>query len=566
MIALLCVSNALALGVPTDFVRVQEAPRARFVAEGHPFWSLGIDCTDTGVEPNKIDPKNPGYSALSLFASEKAWVLDTQTKFGNWGVNTLGGWSDDDLFTKYGGAARPWYTIVLHLGAYDKAPWHDLFSSGMYKAIDGAAKAQIPPVKDDPKLIGYFTDNELGWWDDTLFSTYLQMPKDAPGRQKLISLLRQRYGTFDAFKRDWIPTGDSFETLTDAKLRPLGQGRLTVKAWAGVLATQYYGMVQAAVRRYDHNHLILGDRYCQYYSLPVLAASRQFIDVASTNLGADWNDGSNCRFFLDSLHEVTGKPVVISEFYMTARENRSGDKNSSDGFPVVDTQQERADATSRYLADVSARPYVLGAHWFQYYDEPGNGRGDGENYNMGLVDIHGQPYELMAKAFAEFHPRLPVRPAGSAGAPRAPKDPFSSLKAWDRTVAFVSPTNRGGVADLYASWSPDGLYLGLYQMDYCDKSLYPGSKVPLGDCSDFRASVNGGSPVDIRFADVDPPVVTGPTGVVAKQSGGLRRTLVVFIPSKTPLRRGERISISADSATHGRAELSRWSTTLVLLK
>ena len=34
-------------------------------------------------------------------------------------------------------------------------------------------------------------------------------------------------------------------------------------------------------------------------------------------------------------------------------------------------------------------PYVVGADWFQYYDEPPHGRKlDGEDYNFGLVDIH----------------------------------------------------------------------------------------------------------------------------------------------------------------------------------
>ena len=32
---------------------------------------------------------------------------------------------------------------------------------------------------------------------------------------------------------------------------------------------------------------------------------------------------------------------MVGEFYMTATENRSGNKNSSSGFPVVPTQRDR---------------------------------------------------------------------------------------------------------------------------------------------------------------------------------------------------------------------------------
>jgi len=40
-------------------------------------------------------------------------------------------------------------------------------------------------------------------------------------------------------------------------------------------------------------------------------------------------------------------------------------------------------------------PYVIGADWFQYYDEPAHERHDGENFNFGLVDIHDRPYEAL---------------------------------------------------------------------------------------------------------------------------------------------------------------------------
>ena len=45
-------------------------------------------------------------------------------------------------------------------------------------------------------------------------------------------------------------------------------------------------------------------------------------------------------------------------------------------------------------------PYVVGADWFQYYDEPPHGRKlDGEDYNFGLVDIHDTPYKHVTDAF-----------------------------------------------------------------------------------------------------------------------------------------------------------------------
>ena len=50
-----------------------------------------------------------------------------------------------------------------------------------------------------------------------------------------------------------------------------------------------------------------------------------------------------------------------------------------------------------YVENAAAMPAMIGAHWFQWMDEPNTGRSDGENYNIGLVDVTDQPYaELMA--------------------------------------------------------------------------------------------------------------------------------------------------------------------------
>ena len=38
-------------------------------------------------------------------------------------------------------------------------------------------------------------------------------------------------------------------------------------------------------------------------------------------------------------------------------------------------------------------PYVIGFHWFEWFDEPAEGRKlDGENSNYGLVTINGTPF------------------------------------------------------------------------------------------------------------------------------------------------------------------------------
>jgi hypothetical protein len=48
-------------------------------------------------------------------------------------------------------------------------------------------------LKDDANLLGYFTDNELGWWDDALLSFFFKQPQSNATRQVLMRLLRRHY-------------------------------------------------------------------------------------------------------------------------------------------------------------------------------------------------------------------------------------------------------------------------------------------------------------------------------------------------------------------------------------
>ena len=89
----------------------------------------------------------------------------------------------------------------------------------------------------------------------------------------------------------------------------------------------------------------------------VTRAAAPFLDAVSTNLNANWNDGTFARFYLDTLYGLTRRPIMIGEFYMTATENRSGNRNDSSGFPVVTTQRERAEGFRHTLQALLKTPY-----------------------------------------------------------------------------------------------------------------------------------------------------------------------------------------------------------------
>ena len=51
-------------------------------------------------------------------------------------------------------------------------------------------------------------------------------------------------------------------------------------------------------------------------------------------------------------------------------------------------------------------PELVGTHYFQWADQPSTGRFDGENDNIGLVDVTDRPYPELVEALKETHRRV----------------------------------------------------------------------------------------------------------------------------------------------------------------
>ncbi len=545
--------------------------------DGRPFFSLGVDCVERGAAREAYRADRPRYAAFRHYASDNEWAAGTLARLRAWGFNTLGAWSDDAVLGK---ARDPLpYTVELELGGSARVPWCDLFGTEIERIFDQVAREQVLPRRDDPLLLGYFTDNELGWWDDSIFLTFLGEPAANSTRQVLIRLLEQHYrGDFGRLCRDWQPEGaSSFDDLEQGgtmALRAGGNGMAVVRRFVGACAERYYRLAHDAVRRYDRNHLILGDRYAQWASEPVVQAAGRYVDVVSTNLGADWADGGICRYYPDMLHRLTGRPVLISETYFAAMENRSGNRNAGLGFPTVPTQRERAAGYARNTRALAGLPYVLGAHWFQYADEPTGGRSDGEDYDFGLVDIEDRPYDDLVVACARVAVDMPAlrkhaaAPRTQDAIPIAPADQMEGLLAWDRDRGYVAPARGVPCADLYACYDAQTLYVAVIGADYVDERLYAGGKIPQSERTrlDLRVGAMKRN-LTVRFGAGGVAQVEG-VGVRVKEWPGMKHTLIVAIPaalvSSKPLSPGREVGLRATLTRHSRAGAMSWHTTLRL--
>jgi hypothetical protein len=76
------------------------------------------------------------------------------------------------------------------------------------------------------------------------------------------------------------------------------------------------------------------------------------------------------------------------------------------GIGHVPDQRARGKAFRVYLEDAAAKPWCVGAHYFTLYDQSAIGRFDGENYNIGFLDVCHRPYEPLARAARASHERI----------------------------------------------------------------------------------------------------------------------------------------------------------------
>jgi hypothetical protein len=565
--------------------------------DGRRVFSVGVSCVNGGVPRDEYDPDNPGYAGWRLYRDERAWCDAVVERLGRWGFNTVGGWGDFDALMRAApaartgevGAAGPWFTPVLHVGSTVGAPWLDMWDGKLLARMDRVAREQILRLRDDPRVIGYYSDNELGWWNATLFKMTLEHHPSSGQRRRLVMLLREHY------RDDWAALRRDFHAHDAASwgdlkrggaLHPRAgrKGLAVMHRFLGMMADRYYRLMRDTIRRYDRRALVLGDRYQSFYYPEVARAAGRYVDAVSTNLNAAWNDGTFPRFYLDTLHRLTGKPVMVSEIYMAAAENRSGNRNSRGVYPVVATQAQRARAARVTLDAVARVPYVVGVEWFQYCDEPPHGRPDGENFNFGLVDVGDRPYEALTAAVASFDPvALRASPAAAradatGGIPPAPADPFAdltptlALKHWDRERGFVPPASPLPLADLYACWSPGAVYLGVYCLDIVEAAYYRDGRVPKEDRMLWEVKVAGrDGPVRARLGAARDPVINDPSLRLENLSGldlNVRNVAVLELPARLfgrgELRAGEKVGFSTTLDTHCGAYRVEWRGEFVL--
>ena len=246
---------------------------------GDPFFSIGL---------NHIDPASMRYPENIHLWRDKyqgstiTWLKESVSKnLQSWGFNTIGWeqevtvrqWRHSRSFTleEHQALNMP-YCLMLPFTESHQWEQHtrhfDFYSKDWEAWCEYVARSYCAERSEDPNLIGYFYSdcptwihsNEVNNWRGPIFDPE-KLNSDA-GRQQLSHL-----------------------------------------------AQKYYQTTYEAIRRYDRNHLIFGDRYEANAAVAdeVIGAAKPYVDVLS------FQDFRDPVAHLEHWHKKTGKPVLLAD-------------------------------------------------------------------------------------------------------------------------------------------------------------------------------------------------------------------------------------------------------------
>ncbi len=327
--------------------------------EGRLFFSVGLDVTrimtditDGSRHPDWYQSPVPadGKMAFTTWNLERKFGrrdFDDEyydlvlRRFDSWGLNTIGNWSAPELGLK---SKKPYVVSVLErargVKRHPKFHIYDFSDPGFEESMRAAIRERfasdpaLAHAARDPMCIGFFIDNEL------------------------------------QFHR-WIPD--------------VGEGR----AEEGV--ELYFRICREELNRAAPGKLYLGSRFVGFRQPGLLwRTAAKYCDVVTVNAYANSVYNLSEKMFARGAE----KPILVGEFHFGCFDRGM----FKPGLAPVCDQAERARSYTRFVEGCLQHPLFVGCHWFQYRDQPLLGRGDGEAYQIGFVDVCDRPYPELCRA------------------------------------------------------------------------------------------------------------------------------------------------------------------------
>lgn len=323
------------------------------------------------------------------------WKIATldrmHTRLRNWGFNTVANWSSWEVASR----RKTPYTVAIHYGGPALYRMPDIFNPEFEVALKNRLKAEVGKSADDPWCIGYFVDNEL-WWGPgnraaNVAHSALKAAPDSLSKQAFIADLKTKYTEIEKLNAVWGTEYTSWNALRDTQTLPadLKKSSEDCGDFGLRFAERYFATVRKAVKEIAPNTMYLGCRFHGHIDTAVIQVAARHCDVISYNV-YDAKPGDRLNRFIG----VVDKPFLVGEFGVGSDPVETpfrGDSPSED-------PNARAGDMLRYVENAFTHPLLVGAHFFQFRDQPLTGRADGEAVLRGFVDTTDTPHFDLVQA------------------------------------------------------------------------------------------------------------------------------------------------------------------------
>ena len=237
--------------------------------EGEPFFYRGVCAVNRAGTAGGREAKDGPYAAAvdekyGYQANPDTFVYAQFDRLKDWGFNALGAWTTEEFFDK----GMP-YTEILeffHEGPQlelegQRRSMPDIFDPLWIQAINRKARTFCSPKRYSKELVGYFTDNEIGFGSSTDIGLDLgfnnsgkirvfvvaQCPgfdEGVAARERAWSFIRERYPDMQSLSEAWgqaIKSEGDISRLNNMKTPITTQAYLDdAKAFQLIWAEHYF--------------------------------------------------------------------------------------------------------------------------------------------------------------------------------------------------------------------------------------------------------------------------------------------------------------------------------------
>ena len=344
---------------------------------------------------------NKEYFTQKYKDDKELWIEHVAEQLGDYGFNGAGAWSDEDRIRFYNDFSTdrkitycPNIDVMsdyaYKIGSASHNPGNTaypnkcslVFDPGFKKYCEKVIPEFVSIYKDDPNVLGYFTDNEMPLQVGNL-KGYLTLPEGDHGRAAAESWLRQK--------------GISADQITSEISRE----------FAGYVADTYFRIVSKILKEHDPNHMYLGARYAgiSKYIEGVYKAAAKYCDIISLNYYDRWSINDSHKD-IRMWEEWADRPFMITEFYTKGEDSYGNLPNITGAGWTVHTQKDRGIHYENFIIELLRSKTCVGWSWLKYLDnDPTTPNAEASNIdsNKGILDNRYEPYEDLVSSMAKVN-------------------------------------------------------------------------------------------------------------------------------------------------------------------